>query len=233
MLLLSFTCNSQNGYIQIISEPDISVFLDGIFKGKTKAEIGGIIIEDVTPGKHIIRAFKEDYEAQDSIVKVISGEVLTIKLKPLINKATVEENVSVLYDCKTGEHVDRVKKNDLKRLQKQFNEAIVFRGTDATEEELVEVNSLLYEKGLYFDIVITSKQVLSSICLKYDIEFEGDNAIEKIYSYYIKTTSHQPAPYSHLSKTKYYYHSFFKLQSPLKSSFTVTFLSGKVITVKP
>lgn len=51
--------NAQKTYIQVVAEPGVSVFLDGTFKGKTSADINGLILEDITPGEHLIKVVKE------------------------------------------------------------------------------------------------------------------------------------------------------------------------------
>jgi len=234
LLLISFTCSSQNSYIQIISESDISIFLDGIFKGKTSMDIEGLIIENVTPGKHTIRVFKEGYEAHDSIVNVKQGEVLTIKLKPLIHTSQIDKNKQqAYYECNAVEKVYKVKKHDFKRFQAKFSEAVVFGGTDATEEELSEVNNLSYGKNIYYEIILTSNKALPDICTKYDIQIKGKDIIEKTYSYYLKNISNSPPPLTMVTKISYSFHSIIKLKSPLKSKLTITFQSGKIKTIKP
>ena len=73
---------SQSAYIQVNGEPGLSVFLNGKFQGKTSAELNGYIIENVTPGKNLIRVVKEGFTPFEEQVTVKAGEVLAYKVKP-------------------------------------------------------------------------------------------------------------------------------------------------------
>jgi uncharacterized protein (TIGR02145 family) len=87
LLLLTSICfglHSQTSYIQVVSEPGISVFLDATFKGTTTLDIGGLIIEKVFPGSHKIKVIKEGFNPQEEWISIKLGEVYSYTVKPFI-----------------------------------------------------------------------------------------------------------------------------------------------------
>ncbi|MDZ4757802.1 MAG: PEGA domain-containing protein [Bacteroidota bacterium] len=88
-LLLSFIIISlsnsfgQTGYIEVQSEPGLSVYLNNVYKGKTTVELSGYIIQKVTPGKNIIRVEKDGYQSYEDNITVKAGEVFVYVVKPL------------------------------------------------------------------------------------------------------------------------------------------------------
>ncbi len=82
LMLLSNTLFGQTAYIQVTGEPNLSVFLNNQFKGKTSVEYNGYIIENVTPGKNVIKIVKEGYTPFEETITVKTGEVFAYKVKP-------------------------------------------------------------------------------------------------------------------------------------------------------
>lgn len=80
-LLVYTLTTGQNSYIQVVGEPNLSVFLNNSFKAKTTSDLGGCIIENVTPGKNLIKIVKDGYTPFEEIITVKSGEVLEYKVK--------------------------------------------------------------------------------------------------------------------------------------------------------
>lgn len=79
------------GYIQVDCEPDVIVFMDGEFRGITKADFNGLIIQDVPVGKHKLRAVKEGFASQEADVFVDGGKVLKFKLQKFVPKVKITE----------------------------------------------------------------------------------------------------------------------------------------------
>ncbi len=73
---------AQTAYIQVTGEPDLSVYLNNQFKGKTTVEYNGYIIENVTAGKNLIKIEKEGYTPFEETINVKAGEVFSYKVKP-------------------------------------------------------------------------------------------------------------------------------------------------------
>ena len=91
ILLFSSLLASETAYIQVISEPGISVFLDNIFKGKTTQDMGGIIVENVEGGVHTIKFIKTGYKLQESSIFIRAGEVFTYTVQPFNPKISISE----------------------------------------------------------------------------------------------------------------------------------------------
>jgi hypothetical protein len=65
LLLILFHNSSyaqKEGYIQVKCEPDIQIFLDNDFKGISNKDVGGLIIQNVSIGKHTVKLIKTGFE---------------------------------------------------------------------------------------------------------------------------------------------------------------------------
>lgn len=72
----------QGTYIQVEGDADLSVYLNNQLRGKTTAELNGLIIENVTPGKNLIKIVKEGFTPYEEYITVKPGEVFAYKVKP-------------------------------------------------------------------------------------------------------------------------------------------------------
>ncbi|GEM_PF-1742437 len=85
LLFLTLTCNiimGQTAYIQVIAEPNLSVYLNNQFKGKTTAELNGCIIENVKAGDNLIKIVKDGFTPFEESITIKPGEVFAYKVKP-------------------------------------------------------------------------------------------------------------------------------------------------------
>ncbi|MDH4472788.1 MAG: PEGA domain-containing protein [Fluviicola sp.] len=82
LLLVSNRALSQSAYIQVNGEANLSVFLNGKMAGKTTAELGGLIIENVTAGNNLIKVVKEGFTPFEETITIKPGEVFAYKVKP-------------------------------------------------------------------------------------------------------------------------------------------------------
>lgn len=73
---------SQDTYLQIKGESDLSVYVNGVFKCKTTAELKGCIIEGITPGSNLIKVEKKGYAPYEETVTIKKGEVFAYTVKP-------------------------------------------------------------------------------------------------------------------------------------------------------
>ncbi|MBU0994975.1 MAG: SUMF1/EgtB/PvdO family nonheme iron enzyme [Proteobacteria bacterium] len=69
------------GDIQITCEPDIRIWVNDNFKGKTTADDGGMFIESLTPGNYKIKAVKSGFEPVIKDIYVPRGETVEVKIK--------------------------------------------------------------------------------------------------------------------------------------------------------
>ncbi len=87
----TFMAQEAKGYLQIKGNPGISIFLDEEFKGITSNDLGGLIIQNVIPGTHTIKAVKEGFQPQIDSVSVAVNEVKIFTLRPFIPKIEIEQ----------------------------------------------------------------------------------------------------------------------------------------------
>ena len=78
-------------HIQIKGNPGIDIYMDDVPQGKTTADLGGLIIQDVPTGEHTLKAVKEGFQPQTDTISVASGEVQLFVLRPFIPKLEIEE----------------------------------------------------------------------------------------------------------------------------------------------
>lgn len=71
---------SGGGDIQITCEPDIRIWLNDNFKGKTTNEDSGMFIEALPPGNYKIKAVKSGFEPVIKEVRVPRGETVEVKI---------------------------------------------------------------------------------------------------------------------------------------------------------
>ena len=97
IMFLMFVCGGGNtaqyvGHVQIKCEPDVQIFLDGNFLGKTRSEIGGLILENVPSGKHSLKAVKEGHLPLEATIELAAEQVLLYEFKAFLPQvATYEE----------------------------------------------------------------------------------------------------------------------------------------------
>jgi len=68
------------GDLQITCKPGIRIYLDNSLSGVTKQAEDGLYIQNIKPGKHVIRAEKEDFLPQVFAVKIEAGRTVEIKI---------------------------------------------------------------------------------------------------------------------------------------------------------
>lgn len=94
LLLISlgiFATSMAQSYIQIVSEPDVKVFVDGKFKGITNVDLGGFIVEGLQAGNYSIKLVKDDFIPQVGNVKVNYGDVFVYNAKTFAPKISIAQ----------------------------------------------------------------------------------------------------------------------------------------------
>lgn len=91
LLTFSYTALCQSSYIQIICEPEVAVSVDGKLKGITSKEVGGYILEGLTPGKHKITFKKTGHVIQTGHVNLTDGEVFTYYTSPFVPQVSIAQ----------------------------------------------------------------------------------------------------------------------------------------------
>jgi len=85
--ILCFICSvglifSQNSSIQIMSDPGISVYLNGQYTGITNVELKGLIIENLDAGGYSLKFTKEGFNPQGDSILLKEGETKVYTVKP-------------------------------------------------------------------------------------------------------------------------------------------------------
>jgi hypothetical protein len=93
LLIISINLTAQQDcYIQVKAEPNISVFLNDEFKGKTNVEFSGLIIEKLKAGSFTIKVVKDGYIPQTETIVLKAGEVKIYQVKPFIPQYKITQS---------------------------------------------------------------------------------------------------------------------------------------------
>jgi uncharacterized protein (TIGR02145 family) len=92
LIINTLFIHSQDSYIQVVAEPDISVFLDGKFRGKTTADVGGLILEDLSKGRYTVKVVKEGFQPQEETIILKKGEVRQYKVRPFVPEVEIVQS---------------------------------------------------------------------------------------------------------------------------------------------
>jgi len=72
--------SAATGSLWVHAEPGIQIFLDGKLQGVTKAEAGGLLLQDVPAGSHSLKAVKEGFAAKTLTFSLKAGEAKVVQL---------------------------------------------------------------------------------------------------------------------------------------------------------
>ena len=82
---------AQDGYIQIESDPGVTVFLNNDLQGVTSSEFGGLIIQNVPAGNHMLRFTIEGFNSQEKRIILRPGQVYVHKVRPFAPRVRITE----------------------------------------------------------------------------------------------------------------------------------------------
>lgn len=97
VLFMLELASSNVGHIQVKCDPGVQIFLDGTFKGITKADVGGLIIQDVATGSHELKAVRTGYPTQTKALSLEKDQVFVHEFEWKTARMVIEE---------TGEEAD-------------------------------------------------------------------------------------------------------------------------------
>ena len=78
-------------YIQVMCEPGVKIFLDGTLKGVLNTDDGGLIIDQVVPGTHAIKAVRAGFAPQEDQLPVKNGEVKVYQRRRFVPEVQVSQ----------------------------------------------------------------------------------------------------------------------------------------------
>jgi hypothetical protein len=81
----------ETGYVHIIADPDVSVFVDGKLAGQTSSRDRGLVLTDIAAGKHRLRFEKSGFKPQQTELSVLPGEVTVYTLYSSAPYADIQE----------------------------------------------------------------------------------------------------------------------------------------------
>lgn len=93
-VLVGFATAQQNetGYIQIVAEPGIRVFVEGKLAGSTSDRDQGLVLNNVGAGKYRLRFEKDGFESRVAELSVSPGEVTVYTLYSLAPSIDIQED---------------------------------------------------------------------------------------------------------------------------------------------
>lgn len=79
------------GHIQVKCESNVQIFLNGDFMGTTNDEVGGLILQSIPTGEHVIRANMLNAEPQEAHISLRKGQVLIHEFKTFTPKILISQ----------------------------------------------------------------------------------------------------------------------------------------------
>ena len=86
------TVLAQSGHIHIESEPGVTVFLNDDLKGVTSSEFGGLIIQNVSAGNHLLRFTLDGFNPQEERIALRPGQVYVHRVRSFVPRVRITEH---------------------------------------------------------------------------------------------------------------------------------------------
>ena len=83
---------AQDGYIQIESEPGVTVFLNDELQGITSSEFGGLIIQNVPAGNHLLQFTLDGFNPQEERITLRPGQVYVHRVRSFVPRVRITEH---------------------------------------------------------------------------------------------------------------------------------------------
>ncbi len=85
------TAQASDATLQVNAPPGIKIFVDDEFKGDTTKAAKGLIIQDLSPGVHLLRAVKDRFSPEEKTVTLVAGQVYSWTIGVLVPKLKISE----------------------------------------------------------------------------------------------------------------------------------------------
>lgn len=122
------------------------------------------------------------------------------------------------------EHFYVMGNKDFKNFVRSYKEAIAFGNSSNAEDEMDEVERLLFRKGQFFKFQFATKEAQPQSKRNFKFEFDGKDKISKIYTYFVKETYQSDfGPIVH-----FVYHYVIVVDAPAQSALKVIYPDGTI-----
>lgn len=90
-LIGSISIIAQSTYVQVVSDPGISVYINGEFKGKTSSDVGELIFEIQSGGEYTIKVIKDGYVPHEDKISIKTGDVFKYTVEPFASEFKIRQ----------------------------------------------------------------------------------------------------------------------------------------------
>ncbi len=95
--LLPAVSNAQTGSVQIYCIPDVTIYVDDQIKGKTTADMSGLLVENLPLKEINIRAYKNGYETQTKKVFIQKDSIVEVRFEMKEEDFKLEKSTGLLF----------------------------------------------------------------------------------------------------------------------------------------
>lgn len=80
MFTMQTEVNAATGDLQVTCEANIRIFIDNDFKGVTNDSENGLFIENLSPGRHTLKAIKKGFDPFVKDISIIASKAIEVKI---------------------------------------------------------------------------------------------------------------------------------------------------------
>jgi len=84
LIFLSVLCScmsvgfTQTGSLQIYCEPEVNIYIDNRYVGRTSTDMSGLFLDDVPVGNRSVRTYKSGWESQTAVVNITENRTTEV-----------------------------------------------------------------------------------------------------------------------------------------------------------
>lgn len=94
--LVTGALHAGTGNVQLVCQAGCMVFLDGDFKGSTVEELGGLVLQNLPEGAHLLKVVRVGYEPFQVPVKVQAGALCKVDIPLWVEKGAPSSAAAVV-----------------------------------------------------------------------------------------------------------------------------------------
>jgi hypothetical protein len=96
LILMFVNLSGQTGSLQIYCEPDILIYVDDRFAGKTQAAMSGLLIDNLQAGEHSVKTFKNGYISHTDSFLILENQITEITFYLMKEENDFEKSAGLL-----------------------------------------------------------------------------------------------------------------------------------------